>query len=84
MASFERPRRKNSKEGALGIMSHVGVGAVAAAATVWIGCGSSVTTGSDSSAVLLGGEAVGKLAADNVGELVDCDARGGVPDVLVV
>lgn len=47
-------------------------------------CGSSVTTGSDSSAVLLGGEAVGRLAADKVGELVDCDASGGVLDVLVV
>lgn len=74
----------NPNKGALGIISHVGVGAVVAAATVCIGCDSSVTTGNDSSAVLLGGEAVGRLAADKVGELVDCDARGGVPVELVV
>ncbi len=84
MASVERPRRKNLKEGALGIMSHIGVGAVVAAATVCMGCCSSVTTDNDNSAVLLGGEAVGRLAADRVGELVDCDARGGVPVKLVV
>lgn len=33
---------------------------------------------------MLGGEAVGRLAADKVGELVDCDARGGVPVELDV
>lgn len=66
-------------------MSHVGVGAVVVAAIVCIGCASSVTIGSDSSAVLLGGEAVvGRLAVDKVGELVDCDAKGGVPVELVV
>lgn len=84
MASIERPRRRNPKEGALGIISHIGVGAVVAAETVCMDCGSSVTTGSDSSALLLGGEAVGRLAADKVGEPVDCDARGGVPVELDV
>jgi hypothetical protein len=66
-------------------MSHVEVGATVVATTVCIGCESSVTTGNDSSAVLLGGEAVvGRLAVDRVGELVDCDASGGVPVELVV
>src|SRR5690242_1197818 len=82
MASIERPGRRKPEDRALGIMSHVGVGAVAAATAMC--CGSSVTTGSDSSAVLLGGEAVGRLAADKVGELMVCGARGGVPAELDV
>lgn len=84
MAGIEQPRRRNPNEHALGIISHVGVGAVVVAATVCTGCGSSVTTGKDSSAVLLGDEPVGRLAADKVGEPVDCEARGGVPDVVDV
>lgn len=84
MAGIERPRRRNPKERALGIMSHVGVGAVVVAAMACTGCDSSVTIGNDSSAVLLGGEAVGRLAADRVGEPVDWEARGGVPVVLDV
>ena len=84
MAGIKRPRRRNPKERALGIMSHVGVGAVVVVTTVCMGCGSSVTTGNDSSAVLLGGEAVGRLAADKVGEPVDWEARGGVPVELDV
>ena len=75
----------NPKGDAVGIVSHVGVGVAVTAAIVCIGCGSSVTIGNDSSAVLLGGEAVvGRLAVERVGELVDCDAKGGVPVELVV
>ena len=84
MAGIEQPRRRDPNEHALGIISHVEVGAVVVAATVCTGCGSSVTTGKDSSAVLLGDEPVGRLAADKVGEPVDCGARGGVPDVVDV
>lgn len=48
------------------------------------GCGSSVTMGKDS-ALLPEGEAMfGRLAADSVGELVDCElASGGVPVEVV-
>jgi hypothetical protein len=48
------------------------------------GCGSSATMGSDS-ALLPEGEAMfGRLAADSVGELVDCElASGGVPVEVV-
>jgi hypothetical protein len=61
------------------------VAGVAAGAAKSRGCGSSVTMAKDS-ALLAEGEAMfGKLAADSVGELVDCElASGGVPVEEVV
>ena len=70
-ASSGQEEEVSPNNGALGIMSHIGVGAVVAVETACMGCGSSVTMGNDSSAALLGGEAVGRLAVDKVGELVD-------------
>lgn len=85
MADIEQPIKRLNPKDALGIVSHVEVGVAVVAVTVCRGWASSVTIGNDSSAVLLGGEAVvGRLAVDRVGELVDCDASGGVPVELVV
>jgi hypothetical protein len=70
-------------EAITGVVVGAAAGA-AAGASRSRGCGSSATMGSDS-ALLPEGEAMfGRLAADSVGELVDCElASGGVPVEVV-
>jgi hypothetical protein len=74
-------------EATTGVAAGAATGAAtgaAAGASRSRGCGSSATMGSDS-ALLPEGEAMfGRLAADSVGELVDCElASGGVPVEVV-